>query len=100
MDSSSSGGSSGANEKRFRPLELVFCAAFVILNIAVPMTYGEIYPFSTSPMFSDQPEHYCTYEVFSISGDRLDEQDYGLHLVYDGNPVGLGVGIGSDRYDA
>ena len=44
-------------------------------------------------MFSDQPAEYAVYEVFDANGDSLDLEPFGLHLVYDGNPVGLGMGI-------
>ena len=52
-----------------------------------------MYPFTISPMFSDQPNEYCVYEVFDESGQPIDSEPFGLHLVYDGNPPGLGMGI-------
>ncbi len=72
---------------------MIFVAAFIVVNLVVPFTIGELYPFSTSPMFCDQPTKYCTYEVVDADGDQVDLKRLGLHLVYDGNPPGLGVGI-------
>jgi hypothetical protein len=44
-------------------------------------------------MFSDQPSGYCTYEIVDSGGESLDPELFGVHLVYDGNPPGLGMGI-------
>ena len=79
-----------SNRKRF---ELLAVVAFVIVNLLAPVVFGERYPFTVSPMFSDQPSEYCTYEIFDSAGQALDPEDFGLHLVYDGNPPGLGMGI-------
>lgn len=76
-----------------KKLEVGFVAVFVALNLAAPFLLGEIYPITVAPMFSDQPEHYATYEVVSDTGETLDPKLFGLHLVYDGNPPGLGMGI-------
>lgn len=74
-------------------IELLAVAAFVLLNLLAPILCGELYPFTVSPMFSDQPSAYCTYEIFDSNGKELDPELFGLHLVYDGNPPGLGMGI-------
>ena len=74
-------------------IELLAVAAFVVVNLLAPMVCGELYPFTVSPMFSDQPSQYCTYEIFDAAGGELDPEPFGLHLVYDGNPPGLGMGI-------
>ena len=76
-----------------RKLEIFCVVAFVIINLVGPMVVGEMYPFTISPMFSDQPNEYCVYEVFDESGQAIDSEPFGLHLVYDGNPPGLGMGI-------
>lgn len=76
-----------------RKLEMVSVFAFVAISLVAPFVLGELYPFTVSPMFRDQPEKYCTYQVFDESGNELDLEKYGLHLVYDGNPPGLGMGI-------
>lgn len=79
--------------KSRRP-ELVAAAAFVVLNLLAPLVIGELYPFTISPMFRDQPSQYCTYRVAKPNGEPVESlADFGLHLVYDGNPPGLGMGI-------
>lgn len=75
------------------PSELIAIGAFVIVHLLAPILLGERYPFTVSPMFSDQPSQYCTYEIFDSAGQNLDPELFGLHLVYDGNPPGLGMGI-------
>lgn len=79
--------------RKSRGLEIAAVVAFVVLNLAAPFVLGEMYPVTVSPMFCDQPTQYCTYEVFDENGKPLDREQLGLHLVYDGNPVGLGMGI-------
>lgn len=76
-----------------RKAESAAVVLFVILNLVAPWIVGEMYPFTVSPMFRDQPEQYCTYQLFDGEGNELDLEPYGLHLVYDGNPPGLGMGI-------
>ena len=44
-------------------------------------------------MFSDHPSEYCTYRVLDETGQPIDSERFGLHLIYDGNPPGLGMGI-------
>ena len=73
--------------------ELLAVTTFVVGNLLAPIVLGELYPFTVSPMFSDQPSQYCTYEIFDSAGQNLDPELFGLHLVYDGNPPGLGMGI-------
>jgi len=76
---------------------MVSVFAFVAISLVAPFVVGELYPFTVSPMFRDQPETYCTYQLFDESGKELALEKYGLHLVYDGNPVGLGMGIEARR---
>ena len=78
---------------RSRRLELVAVVLFVVVNLLAPLVVGEMYPFTISPMFRDQPEQYCTYQLFDESGSEIAPETFGLHLVYDGNPPGLGMGI-------
>ena len=73
--------------------ELLAVTTFVVGNLLAPIVLGELYPFTVSPMFSDQPSQYCTYEIFDSAGQNLDPELFGLHLVYDGNPPGLGMGV-------
>jgi hypothetical protein len=76
-----------------RKFEFAAVAIFLVANLAAPFCVGELYPFTVSPMFCDQPKEYCTFEVFDESGNSLAPAAVGLHLVYDGNPPGLGMGI-------
>ena len=66
---------------------------FVAINLVAPLMVGELYPFTISPMFRDQPGEYCTYQLLDEAGNELELEKYGLHLIYDGNPPGLGMGI-------
>ena len=68
-------------------------AAFVVVHLTSPFWIGELYPFTISPMFCDCPQTCCRYEVFNEDGSPLDVQQFNLHMVYDGNPPGLGMGI-------
>jgi hypothetical protein len=84
---------------------LMACGAFVLANLLVPLRWGEVYPFTVAPMFRDAPLTYCNYRVYSPAGnlladnstrrdDPVDRPDpFRLRRYYDGNPVGLGVGI-------
>jgi len=59
----------------------------------VPLAWGDIYPFTSAPMFRDRPEQYCNYRVFAPDGSELSQEDWLVQRVYDGNPVGYGVGV-------
>ena len=76
-----------------RKLEIFCVVAFVIVNLVAPLVIGEVFPFTISPMFSDQPSEYCVYRVFDQDDQLIDNEPFNLHLVYDGNPPGLGMGI-------
>lgn len=76
-----------------RKLETFCVVAFVIVNLVAPLVIGEVFPFTISPMFSDQPAEYCVYRVLDQNGQLIDGEPFGLHLIYDGNPPGLGMGI-------
>lgn len=76
-----------------RHFEIAVVVGFLAIHLAAPLMFGELYPFTISPMFSDQPAEYAVYEVLDSNGNSLDLEPFGLHLVYDGNPVGLGMGI-------
>lgn len=85
-----------AQDSQMRPgprWELVAVVAFVVVQVVAPFVVGEVYPFTISPMFSDRPECYALYRVTNGAGVELDPAVFGLHLVYDGNPPGFGVGI-------
>ena len=78
---------------RRRSWELAAAAVFVAVHLLAPVVLGEMYPFTISPMFCDQPTEACTYEVTDADGQPIDAATFNLHLVYDGNPPGLGMGI-------
>ncbi len=65
----------------------------MLVQLVAPFVVGEVYPFTVSPMFSDCPNCYAVYEIFDEAGNPVDTRLLGLHLVYDGNPPGFGVGV-------
>ncbi len=73
--------------------ELWAAGLFVAVHLASPLLIGELYPFTISPMFCDCPQQCCQYEVFAADGSPLEARRFNLHMVYDGNPPGLGMGI-------
>ncbi len=75
-----------------RQRDIVYIAAFVLLNLLVPALIVDLYPFSRAPMFADAPQVYCDYHLFDPDGHKLRPVDFGLRRNYWGNPVGLGVG--------
>lgn len=70
-------------------------AVIVILlaNLLGPLVVGERFPFTISPMFRQEPTCYCEFTVRGPDGSELPLAQFALQRVYDGNPVGLGVGI-------
>jgi hypothetical protein len=69
----------------------------IIANVVVPLIGGDIYPFTSAPMFRDAPTECCNYRVFAPDGTELKPEDWQLQRIYDGNPVGYGVGIRPPR---
>ncbi|HUE73210.1 MAG TPA: hypothetical protein VMP01_20155 [Pirellulaceae bacterium] len=78
--------------------------ALLAANAIVPLMWGDVYPFTSAPMFRDSPTQYAEYRVFDPQGNELPSRHYALDKdktgdplflgrVYDGNPVGYGVGI-------
>ena len=86
-------GKEPAAPRRPRSMELWLAAAFMLVHLVAPVVIGERYPFTISPMFYDQPAECCTYVVTAADGSLLEAEQFNLHLVYDGNPPGLGMGI-------
>jgi hypothetical protein len=84
---------SSIEKNKRRSAELFAVTIFVAVNLLAPLVVGEMYPFTISPMFCDQPGQYCTYQLIDENGSELSAEEFGLHLVYDGNPPGLGMGI-------
>jgi hypothetical protein len=75
------------------------------LNVIVPLTLGDVYPFTIAPMFRDAPRQYANIRVFDLDGTKLADNslrrldplsqpdEWLLRRYYDGNPIGCGVGI-------
>jgi hypothetical protein len=74
-------------------LPLVIVGLFLAAHVVVPLVWGDLYPFTSAPMFRDKPERYCDYHVFGPDGTELPQEDWLVQRVYDGNPVGYGVGV-------
>src|SRR5947208_4684051 len=74
-------------------LAITAVAALLAANVVVPLIWGDVYPFTSAPMFRDAPRQFCNYRVYSIKGKLLDPADWLVQRVYDGNPVGYGVGV-------
>lgn len=74
-------------------IALATAGVFLLLNIIVPVVWGDIYPFTSGPMFRDSPTRYCNYSVYGPDGQRLAAEAFLVQRIYDGNPVGYGVGI-------
>lgn len=74
-------------------LPLTIVGLFLAAHAFVPLVWGDIYPFTSAPMFRDKPERYCNYHVFAPDGTELPQEDWLVQRVYDGNPVGYGVGV-------
>jgi len=74
-------------------LAIAAAAALLAANVIVPLLWGDVYPFTSAPMFRDSPRRFCNYRVFSPFGVELPLVNWNLERVYDGNPVGYGVGV-------
>jgi len=70
-------------------------AAGILLaaNVVVPMIGGDVYPFTSAPMFREGGDRCCNYRVYSPEGRELPAENWLVQRVYDGNPVGYGVGV-------
>jgi hypothetical protein len=68
-------------------------AALLAANVVVPLLWGDVYPFTSAPMFCDSPRQFCNYRVYGADGKELSAADWLVQRVYDGNPVGYGVGV-------
>lgn len=74
-------------------LALASAVTFAICNVLLSIVFGDLYPFTITPMFSDSPRLYCIYQVLDPQGDQMPLRDFELQRNYDGNPVGLGAGV-------
>ena len=73
--------------------EWLALVVFLGANVLVPLVCGDIFPFTSSPMFRDAPRAYCVYRAFGPDGMEIPVETLLLQRVYDGNPPGYGVGI-------
>ena len=71
---------------------LLAAAALLAANVVVPLALGDLYPFTSAPMFRDCPEQCVHYRVFDEGGRELPAAEWLAQRIYDGNPVGYGVG--------
>ena len=78
---------------RLRTAEGIAIVGFLAANVIIPLVWGDVFPFTTAPMFRDTPQAYCIYHVFTTDGRELPAADFLLQRIYDGNPPGYGVGI-------
>jgi hypothetical protein len=79
------------NSKSYLPLAVI--GLFLAAHVVMPLVWGDLYPFTSAPMFRDNPERYCNYRVFAPDGTELPQEDWLVQRVYDGNPAGYGVGV-------
>lgn len=71
--------------------------AFVVVNVLVPVVFGEVFPFTCAPMFREAPRSYCNYRMFAPDGTELTPAEGMFERHYNGNPIGLGVGVTPPR---
>src|SRR5436190_23835728 len=76
-----------------KSLPLVAVGLFLAAHVVVPLVWGDVYPFTSAPMFRDNPQGYCDYHVIAPDGTELPQEDWLMQRVYDGNPIGYGVGV-------
>jgi hypothetical protein len=74
-------------------LALAAVGLLLVANIAIPLVLGDVYPFTSAPMFRDTPMCCCNYHVYAPDGRELPAEDWLVQRIYDGNPIGYGVGI-------
>ncbi len=72
--------------------ELLAAAAFLLVNVLVPVFCIELYPLSRAPMFEDAPRRYCDYTVYGPDGKALPAADFGVQRNYHANPPDAGYG--------
>jgi hypothetical protein len=71
----------------------IAAAILLAANVVVPLVWGDVYPFTSAPMFRDNPQQCCNCRVYAPDGTELPAEDWLCHRIYDGNPLGYGVGI-------
>lgn len=50
--------------------QLAAIGAMMLVSLSVPLTIGELFPFTNSPEFADSPEVYCRYKVHSLADNQ------------------------------
>lgn len=68
-------------------------AVLLAANVVVSLVWGDVYPFTSAPMFRDNPQSCCNYRVLTPDGRELPVEEWHCQRIYDGNPLGYGVGI-------
>jgi hypothetical protein len=81
-----------ARMKRRSSIALAAVGLLLAANVVVPLVWGDVYPFTSAPMFRDAPVCCCNYRVYAPDGRELPAADWLVQRIYDGNPVGYGVG--------
>jgi hypothetical protein len=81
-----------AHAPRTSRLPLACAGLLLAAHVVVPLVGGDVYPFTSAPMFRDRPHACCQYRVILSDGSEAPAHDWQLQRVYDGNPVGYGVG--------
>jgi len=71
----------------------IAAAVLLAANVVVPLVWGDVYPFTSAPMFRDNPGQCCNYRVYAPDGKELPAEEWLCQRIYDGNPLGYGVGI-------
>jgi hypothetical protein len=74
-------------------VSLLAVALLLTANVVVPLVGGDIYPFTSAPMFRDRPAGCCNYRVILEGGSEAPAAEWLVQRIYDGNPVGYGVGV-------
>ena len=82
-----------ARMNRRSSVALAAVGLLLAANMVVPLVWGDVYPFTSAPMFRDAPVCCCNYRVYAPDGRELPAEDWLVQRIYDGNPVGYGVGI-------
>jgi hypothetical protein len=66
--------------------EAFFVLCFTVLNLVVPLTFKDLFPFTVMPMFSDAPRELWRLEVFDPEGNRLPKRAFSCSDLYLANP--------------
>src|SRR3954454_12760157 len=74
-------------------LAIVAVTALLGANVIVPLVWGDVYPFTSAPMFRDSPSECCSYQVRTGEGKEAQAEHWFCQRIYDGNPIGSGVGL-------